>query len=130
MFTVQLKLRATLATVDKSEKSSYLIDSETTHHFFCSKSLFITYDIINEQNVRSASGNLVAIGKGDIKLSFENFIVEARHARKFSKNIPLVRLLTLLYIFLLSSDLNSEDNSSKLYNLKKIGQGDGVGNQT
>lgn len=107
--TVQLKLSATLATVDESKKSMYLIDSGTTHHCFHSKLSFVTYDIIKEQQIKSDTGNSVALGKGTINPPFKNVIVDAYHVPKILKNIHSVELLSRRNNVLFSSDLSNKN---------------------
>lgn len=112
-FTAQLHFRATVATVDKEKKASCLIDSGGTHHFYHSKSSFITYDTVTEQKVLSASGTSDVIGKGTVKLPFDNNVtVEAYHTPEFSTNILSVGLLTSRYNVLFTQNTPAADDKS------------------
>ena len=95
----KIKFKSKVATVSDEKCSNVYIDSGATHHFFHRKSSFITYERIEPESIKAASSTSKLVGKGKIKLSFDNgSTVEAYHAPEFSVNIISALLLLKTYV--------------------------------
>ncbi len=82
-----------------------ILTSGATHHFFHSKSSFITYERIDTESVKAASSLSKLVGKGTVKLPIDGgIIIEAYHAPDFSANIISVRRLLGSYAIHFNKD--------------------------
>lgn len=112
-FMAKLKFRTTIATTDRTKPDQCLIDSGGTHHFLFARSSFSSYEKIDKQSVKSASGLSIVVGKGLVKLPFDNGpLVEAYHTPQFATNILSVGILSSRYNVLFTCDPPAKDGVS------------------
>ena len=87
-FVAKLKFQSKVATVSDEKCRGAYVDLGAAHHFFHSRSSFITYQRIEPESVKAASSTSKLVGKVTIILPFNNgTTIEAYRAPEFSANI-------------------------------------------
>lgn len=116
----KLKFRSSVAQVGIEKTHDALIDSGGTHHFFHSRQFFNSYESMNKEDVLSASGTSIIIGKGDVWIPLPvGMFVEAYHTPHFPANILSVEMISKQFNTLFTSDPPAKDGICTCFIVQK-----------
>ena len=117
----KLKFRSSVAHVASEKTHDALFDSGGTHNFFHSRQSFKSYEEMDKEDVISASGTSIIIGKGEVWIPLHgSMFMGAYHTPHFSANILSVGKLSKHVSTLFTTDPPARNGISTCFIMQKI----------